>query len=167
MERMLWCCFQEQKTSSESCSPSSREPWTSPTPSLRRPASSSSPNWWSCGVRKQTEFRLLIFFPSVFLSFYVSLCSDQTCRRERRHGGFPRLHLQTHRPRMFPGSSQTDLWPLRRSDSPGKFLHQSPAYKHTILTISQQHSAPLFFVFQTLSECAVTLKMIHLKRVKT
>lgn len=62
----------------------------------------------------------------------VLLSSDRTCRRERRHGGFPRLHLQTHRPCLFPGSSQTDLRPLGRSDGSGEFLLQSPACRHEI-----------------------------------
>lgn len=55
----VWCgagvwgllFHQEQKTLSESCSPSSKEPWTFLTPSLRKPVSSSSQNWSSCGVR--------------------------------------------------------------------------------------------------------------------
>lgn len=73
---MFCCCFQEQKTSSESCSPSSREPWTSPTPSLRKPASSSCPSWWSCGVRSTGKdptdggFRLFLWSCSALLCFY-------------------------------------------------------------------------------------------------
>lgn len=62
----------------------------------------------------------------------VLLSSDRTCRRERWHGGFPRLHLQTHRSCLFPGSSQTDLRPLGRSDGSGEFLLQSPACRHEI-----------------------------------
>uniref|UniRef100_A0A8D3D821 Exportin-T n=1 Tax=Scophthalmus maximus TaxID=52904 RepID=A0A8D3D821_SCOMX len=41
-------------------SPSSREPWTSPTPSPRRPASSSCPSWWSCGVRNICNINKLL-----------------------------------------------------------------------------------------------------------
>lgn len=65
---VICSCFQERRTSSELCSPSSREPWTSPTPSLRKPASSSSPSWWSCGVRREVFITYYIVFPSAFLS---------------------------------------------------------------------------------------------------
>lgn len=63
--------FQEQKTLSEWCSQSSRELWISPTPSLRKPASSSSPNWSSCGVRKSRKTNCDFFFkPLLSVPFY-------------------------------------------------------------------------------------------------
>lgn len=78
---------------------------------------------WGESMRRNGE-RWLLLSCSCFSAVF-SRRSDLLCRRKGRHGGLPGLHLQTHRPCVFPGSSQTDLWPLRRSDGPGEFLSDS------------------------------------------
>lgn len=64
---------------------------------------------------------------------------------------------------MLPRSSQNNLRPVRRSDGSGEFLLQTPAEEHHVFRCLTE----FFFAFQTLSECSVTIKMIHLKRVRT